>query len=278
MNIAVLPNNKRELNEAWSDWPDVGLSFLWVFEPARRQEFRRTVASRAIDLVRYLQEHGYPQLGIASVPEYLYVREGPRTVGLDTYTTADVTEEVKRDPVAIGCYCEYDRHDAFAPVQIDTTRYVFVPMGALLAAGHSALVVSTAVSADFRAYSSAVRMEHTRAHMGAAAGVIVAMADRLRLQPGEVPYGPVRAKTARARIPPGSLGLSRRGNVAFRSRGGRSRTARSSGRCRSECRPGRRTWPKRPCPGSGSWGPAVWRPRQWLWPGWLRCQRRRSTC
>lgn len=194
MNIAVLPNNRRELNEAWSDWPDVGLSFQWVFEPARREELRRTVASRAIDLVRYLQEHGYPQLGIASVPESLYVREGPRTVGLDTYTATDVTEEVKRDPVAIGCYCEYDRHDAFVPGQIDTTRYVFVPMGALLAAGHPALIVSTAVSADFRAYSSAVRMEHTRAHMGAAAGVIVVMADRLGLQPGDVPYGPVRAK------------------------------------------------------------------------------------
>ncbi len=78
--------------------------------------------------------------------------------------------------------------------QIDTTRYVFVPMGALLPAGHPGLVVSTAVSADFRAYSSAVRMEHTRAHMGGAAGVIVVMADRLGLEPGEVPYGPVRAK------------------------------------------------------------------------------------
>ncbi len=147
-----------------------------------------------IDLVRYLQEHGYPELGIAAVPEYLYVREGPRIVGLDTYTAADVTEEVKRDPVAIGCYCEYDRHDAFSPGQIDTTRYVFVPMGALLAVGHPALVICTAVSADFRAYCSAVRMEHTRAHMGGAAAVMVVMADRLGLEPGGVPYGPVRAK------------------------------------------------------------------------------------
>jgi hypothetical protein len=194
MNTAVLPNDKRELNEAWSDWPDVGLSFAWVFEPARREELRRAVASRDINLVRYLQEHGYPQVGIASVPEYLYVREGPRIVGLDTYTVTDVAEEAQRDPVAVGCYCEYDRHDAFAPGQISTTRYVFVPVGALLAAGHPALVVCTAVSADFRAYSSAVRMEHTRAHMGAAAGVIVVMADRLGVEPGEVPYGPVRAK------------------------------------------------------------------------------------
>jgi hypothetical protein len=194
MNIAVLPNGKRELNEAWNDWPDVGLPFLWVFEPDRREEFRRVVASRSIDLVRYLQEHGYPRVGIASVPEYLYVREGPRIVGLDTYTAADVAEEVRRDPVALGCYCQYDRHDAFAPGQIDTTRYVSVPMGALLAGGHPALVVSTAVSADFRAYSSAVRMEHTRAHTGGAAGVIVIMADRLGLEPSEVPYGPVRAK------------------------------------------------------------------------------------
>ncbi len=55
------------------------------------------VASRAIDLVRYLQEHGYPELGIASVPEYLYVREGPRIVGRDTYTSGDVAEEAKRE-------------------------------------------------------------------------------------------------------------------------------------------------------------------------------------
>jgi hypothetical protein len=194
MTIAVLPNNKRELNETWNDWSDVGLSFRWVFEPEGRNEMRDLVAARSVNLVRYLQEHGYPELGIATVPQYLYVREGPRIVGLDTYTAGDVVEGAVRQPVAIGCYCEYDRHDAFAPNQIDTTRYVHVPMGALLPIGHPTLVVSTAVSTDYIAYCSAVRMEHTRAHMGAAAGLIVAVADMLGVEPGKVPYGTLRAK------------------------------------------------------------------------------------
>ena len=44
----------------------------------------------SINRVRYLQEHGYPRVGIASIPQKLYVREGPRIVGLDTYTVADL--------------------------------------------------------------------------------------------------------------------------------------------------------------------------------------------
>ncbi|MFH1834004.1 MAG: FAD-dependent oxidoreductase, partial [bacterium] len=36
MTIATLPNGKRELNEAWNDWPDVGLAFQWVFSPEKR--------------------------------------------------------------------------------------------------------------------------------------------------------------------------------------------------------------------------------------------------
>ena len=63
--------------------------------------------SRIIDTIRrYLQEHGYPEVGIANVPQYLYVREGPRVVGLDTYTVADVHGGPVREPVAVGCYCE----------------------------------------------------------------------------------------------------------------------------------------------------------------------------
>ena len=40
MKIAVLPNAKRELNESWNDWPDVGLAFQWVFSPEKRGEIR----------------------------------------------------------------------------------------------------------------------------------------------------------------------------------------------------------------------------------------------
>jgi len=193
MNIAVLPNGKRELNESWNDWPDVGLSFLWVFAPEKRGEIRRRVLEWSINRVRYLQEHGYPRLGIAAVPQKLYVREGPRVVGLDTYTVADLRTGAARHPAAVGCYVEYDRHDAFHPIQIDRTAYVHVPMEALMAEGHAALLVSTAVSTDYGAYSSAVRMEHTRANMGGAAGAMVVVADRLGVDPGQVPYDLVQS-------------------------------------------------------------------------------------
>ena len=194
MNVAVLPNGKRELNEFWNDWPDIGLSFQWVFAPEKRGEIRRRVLEWSINRVRYLQEHGYRQLGIATVPQKLYIREGPRIVGLDTYTATDLRDRTLRQPVAVGCYVEYDRHDAFQPNQIDKTRYVYMPMGALMAEGHPALLVSTAVSTDYAAYCSAVRMEHTRANMGGAAGLIIVVADELGVEPSQVPYEMVRAK------------------------------------------------------------------------------------
>jgi hypothetical protein len=194
MNIAVLPNGKRELNETWNDWPDIGLSFQWVFAPEKRGEIRRRVLEWSINRVRYLQEHGYGRVGIAAVPQKLYVREGPRIVGLDTYSAADLRNGALRRPVAVGCYVEYDRHDAFSPNQIEQTRYVYMPMQALMAKGHPGLLVSTAVSTDFQAYCSAVRMEHTRANIGGAAGAIVVVADELGVEPSQVPYEMVRAR------------------------------------------------------------------------------------
>lgn len=194
MTVAKLPNGKRELNEGWSDWPDVGLAYQWIFAPHNRGEIRRRVVGWTINRVRYLQEHGYPNLGIATIPQKLYVREGPRIVGLDTYTRSDVRNGAVRDPVAVGCYCEYDRHDAFYPNHIETTRFVFVPMGTLLAADHPNLVVSTAVSTDCAAYSSAVRVEHTRANMGAAAAAIVMVAAEANVDASEVSYDAVRAR------------------------------------------------------------------------------------
>jgi hypothetical protein len=87
---------------------------------------------------------------------------------------------------------EYDRHDNFLPNQIDTTQYAYVPMGTLLAKDHPWLVVSTAISTDFQAYSSAVRMEHTRANIGGAAGALIVQAAHLGVAPAAVPYGNVR--------------------------------------------------------------------------------------
>lgn len=204
MKIATLPYNKRELNESWTDWPDVGLAFEWVFAPEKRGDIRKRVLTWTINRARYLQENGYPQVGLASIPQKLYVREGPRIVGLETYTAAEIRAGTVLEPVAVGCYCEYDRHDSFVPTQVETSRYVYVPMKALMAAGHPWLLVSTAVSTDCAAYSSAVRMEHTRANMGAAAAMIVLTASELGLQPSEVPYEAVwRRLTVRGYSIPG---------------------------------------------------------------------------
>jgi len=192
MTVAVLPSSKRELNEAWNDWPDVGLAFEWIFHPEERKAIRARVLQWSINRVRYLQEHGYPRVGIATVPQKLYVREGPRIEGADTYTETDLVSRTVRDCVAVGCYVQYDRHDAFSPNQIDVTQYAYVPMGALLAKDHPWLVVSTAVSTDYQAYSSAVRMEHTRANIGGAAGALVVQAERLGVSPAAVPYDDVR--------------------------------------------------------------------------------------
>ncbi len=194
MKIAVLPKNKRELNETWSDHPDIGWAFQWIFEPDRRGDIRKQVLQWTINRARYLQENGYARVGIASIPQKLYVREGPRVVGLDTYTADDLRSVALRQPVAVGCYCEYDRHDAFYPTHIETTRYVYMPMEALIAAGHPALLVSTAVSTDSAAYCSAVRMEHCRANMGAAAAMMVITAAELGVELSDVPYETVRSK------------------------------------------------------------------------------------
>jgi hypothetical protein len=193
MKIAVLPNGKRELNETWSDWPDIGLAFQWVFDPDKRGDIRKRVLEWTINRVRYLQEHGYPNVGIATIPQKLYIREGPRIVGNDTYTVDDLRDGAARDTVAMGCYVEYDRHDAFYPTHIATTRYVHMPMQALIAKGHPYLLVSTAVSADYQAYSSAVRMEPTRANMGAAAAMIIIAANQQGVDPSQVSYDLVRS-------------------------------------------------------------------------------------
>ena len=96
-------------------------------------------------------------------------------MGLDTYTVEQTARRrASRDRWPSAATCEYDRHDAFSPNQIEQTRYTYVPMEALMAKDHPGLLVSTAVSTDFQTYSSAVRMEHTRANMGGAAAIIVA--------------------------------------------------------------------------------------------------------
>ena len=117
LTIAKLPGGERELNETWTDYSDVGLAFQWIFDPASRAAIFRKVLDTAINKVRYLQEHGYPDIGIADLPQTLYVREGPRIQGLATYTESDILSGSSSETVAMGCYAQYDRHDAFLPIR-----------------------------------------------------------------------------------------------------------------------------------------------------------------
>ena len=193
----MLPNGRREFNETWNDWPDDQTAFAWVFHPEQRQEIRRRVLEWSINRVRYLQEHGYPQLGIVTVPEVLYVREGPRVVGLDTYTEADVVSAVSRRSIAAGRYAQFDRHQNVLLTFIATSKAVHVPMGAIMPQGHPWLLVTTALSADYQAYCSAVRMEPTRANIGGAAGIITILAYRLHVAPTKLSYEAVQKELVR---------------------------------------------------------------------------------
>lgn len=194
----VLPNGKRELNETWSDHSSAGASFDWVLHPEKRAELRELMLSRVLDRVRYLQEHGYPQVAVVNVPSRPYVRDGVRFVGLDFYTGEDIDGKVIDHPVAHGVYARYDRHDvALGSSQDSQAAEVFVPIGALLPEKHPYLIVPTAISADESAMCSAVRMEPVRANMGGAAGVMVAFAATNGVSLHQLEYEPVRKELRR---------------------------------------------------------------------------------
>lgn len=194
----VLPNNKRELNEAWGDYSNPDTSYDWVMYPEKRAELRATIQNWILNKVRYLQEHGYPQVGVATVPTRPYVRDGVRILGLTVYTQQQILAEQLQEPVAYGAYALWDRHDTiYGSRQDSRPGYVHVPMGALMAQGHPYLLMSTAVSTDSLAQCSAVRMEPVRANMGGAAGIIVAIAAWSGTSPQEVPYSLVRRELQR---------------------------------------------------------------------------------
>ena len=196
MRVGLLPDSKHELNEAWNDWPDDQAAFAWVFHPEERKTIYQRVLTRSINFVRYLQEHGSPNLGIAHLPDMPYVREGPRVVGRDTYTAAEIGKGVSKECISVGLYARFDRHQNAAPTFIGTPTAVHIPMGAIMPAGHPWLLVTTAISTDSRAYCSAVRMEPTRANIGGAAGIIIALAFKQGASPISLSYEQVRSGLA----------------------------------------------------------------------------------
>lgn len=194
----ALPNGTRELNEAWGDYASSDFSYDWVMFPDKRKEIRDTMISWILNKVRYLQENGYPHVGVARVPTRPYVREGVRIVGLATYTAQQIKDNEFQHPVSHGVYALYDRHDTiYGSHQNSHTGQVHVPMETLMPAGHPWLLVSTAISTDSEGYCSAVRMESVRANMGGAAGIITAVAAAADLPVSGVTYETVRAELLR---------------------------------------------------------------------------------
>src|SRR5660397_77271 len=195
-----LPGNKRELNEMWSDYlEDIGLPHRYIFgydkDVAIRQELREEVLTYTVQQVKFLQEHGYPDLEITHLPERLYIREGIRVVGLTTYTGEDVEEGVVYHPVALGKYSQYDVH---LPVQNDhSPREISVPMETLISRDLPSLLIPGPLSTDHRAYNSAVRMEPVRANVGGACGVLAAIALAEGKKPAAVPYSRVKEELLR---------------------------------------------------------------------------------
>lgn len=194
----VLPNNKRELNEAWGDYSDPDVSYDWVMHPEMRAPLRATIQNWILNKVRYLQEHGYPRVGVVTVPTRPYVRDGVRILGLTTYTQEQILTGHTEDSIAYGVYALFDRHDTiYGSTQDSRPGYVHVPMRSLQVQGHPWLLVSTAVSTDSRAQCSAVRMEPVRANMGGAAGIMVAIAAHSHISTHDIPYSVVRRELQR---------------------------------------------------------------------------------
>ena len=194
----VLPNNKRELNEAWGDYSNPDVSYDWVMHPEMRASLRATIQNWILNKVRYLQDHGYPQVGVATVPTRPYVRDGVRVLGLGTYTQDQILAGRMQDSIAYGVYALYDRHDTvYGSTQDSRPGYVHVPMQSLQVQGHPWLLVSTAISTDSPTQCSAVRMEPVRANMGGAAGIMVAIAAYSGVSTQEIPYDAVRRELQR---------------------------------------------------------------------------------
>ncbi len=192
-----LPNGKREFNETWGDYPwDIALPYTYVFgyrdDPKIRQRLRDLVLQWALDKVRYLQENKYPSVGVAAVPNRLYLREGPRVVGLRTYTGDEVSHGVASQTVVFGRYARYDVH--LPVIQDHEGAFVNIPLGAVISADFPDLLIPGPLSADHLAYNSAARMEPVRANTGGAAGVIAALALSKGIAPAKVPYLDVAAE------------------------------------------------------------------------------------
>lgn len=195
---AILPNGKMELNEKWTDYYGVpygtDAAYDWYFgTPEDRRRIRSLVVNRAINFVRYIQENGMPEIGIVNVNPWLYERGEIMVAGNTLFAQENVINMVKKDVVATGYYSLFDRHHACKGPEGYGYQYIYVPKGALEAKGHPNLGVSISGNADWKAYNTSFRMEPTRANVGEALGVQIALARAKGVNLHDVPYNDLAA-------------------------------------------------------------------------------------
>ena len=188
-----LPNGRHELNELWSDWADPDIIVRWYLEPWQRQGLVRDMQQRILVLLAQVQER-YPEIGIDRLPTWPYVRGEVMILGDHLYSTSELWGELD-EIIATGKYAVFDRHDpAHGSLQPDEAAVVCLPMDATRPQGHPNLLVSTAYSVDYKAYSSALRMEPTRAAVGVACGAQVALAATRGVSIHDIVYAELRGE------------------------------------------------------------------------------------
>lgn len=187
----VLPGDKRELNEAWSDCPDPDLSYSWFMEPESRPLILARLQQRALTQVAKVQD-AYPEIGVARLPTWPYVRGEIMVLSDKVFGLVDL-ESNHEDPISCGKYAAFDRHDTIdGAQQPDDAATVMLPLRAVRPAHHPYLLVSSAYSVDWKAYNSALRMEPVRANAGAACGALTALALGAGSAVSEVEYAVLR--------------------------------------------------------------------------------------
>lgn len=177
-----------EFNQHWNDYRIGQGIFDWYMDPSKRNSIRQEVIGAEVEAVRYLQNNCASQgiYNIYELPANIYVRGEMRIDG-STYMT---TTGQKEDSIAIGYYSPYDRRagdfqvDNALPPGANNNYAIEVPYGSLVPNSSSAaifpalknLIVSTAISTDYKTYNTSIRMEATRMYMGEAAGTAAALA------------------------------------------------------------------------------------------------------
>lgn len=207
-STASSATNIFEFNQSWTDYRIPKALFNWYMSPSSRSNIKTEVQNVALHALRYLQENcssvagNYYNLPAGYTFPTVYARGEMRIVGKKTITY-DTLDTLDAESVAIGYYNTYDRHLAEGQTSTYTPTnpysYVEVPYLTMLPQANAAypilsnLIVPTAISSDYQAYNSAIRMEMTRMNLGEAAGTAVALAKKSNTKISSITTSTVRS-------------------------------------------------------------------------------------